>query len=82
VFHNVFLLAAHPNLSKIHDGTPKNFASLKGCTKLYMAIGICLVRKYACGNETLHMCDKIIDDEPVCVCVCVFVCFTNSNCER
>jgi hypothetical protein len=28
----------HPNLSKTHDGTPQNVATLKRSTKLYMAI--------------------------------------------
>jgi hypothetical protein len=37
-----FSPAAHPNLSKTHDGTPQNFASWKGGTKLYMAINMYL----------------------------------------
>jgi hypothetical protein len=32
-------------------------------------------------NKTLHMLDKTIDDEPVCVYVCVLY-ITNSNYER
>jgi hypothetical protein len=42
VYRSLFSLAAHPNLSKIHDGTPQNFASRKGGTKLCMAINMCL----------------------------------------
>jgi hypothetical protein len=40
VFRNLSSPAAHPNLSKTHDGTPQNVASRKGGTKLYMAINM------------------------------------------
>jgi hypothetical protein len=40
VFHNLFSLAAHPDLSKTHGGTPQNVASQKGGTKLYIAINV------------------------------------------
>jgi hypothetical protein len=81
VYRKLISPAAHPNLSKTHDGTPQNVASRKRGTKLYMAINMylqinpCPVRMQAYENKTLHMLDKTIDDEPVCVCVCV----TNSN---
>jgi hypothetical protein len=38
VFRNLFSLAAHPDLSKTHEGTSQNVASRKGGTKLYMTI--------------------------------------------
>jgi hypothetical protein len=58
VFRNIFSLAAHPNLSETHDGTPQNFASLKGDTKLYIAINMYLhisswpISVQACENKT------------------------------
>jgi hypothetical protein len=78
-FRNLFSPAAHPNLSKTRDGTPHNVASRKGGTKLYMAINMYLhintspIRTQAYENKTLHMLNKTIDYEPVCVCVCVCV---------
>jgi hypothetical protein len=42
VFRHLFSPAAHPNLSRTHDGTPQNFASRKRGTKLYMAINMYL----------------------------------------
>jgi hypothetical protein len=35
VFRDLFSPAAHPDLSKRHDGTPQNVASRKGGTKLH-----------------------------------------------
>jgi hypothetical protein len=72
VFRNLFSSAEHPNLSKAHDGTSQNVASGKGDTKLYMAINMYLhispcPRIQAYENKTLHMLNKTIDDEPVCV---------------
>jgi hypothetical protein len=80
----------HTLICQTHDGTPHNVASRKGGTKLYMAINmylhinICPVRIQAYENKKLHMFNKTIDAEPVCVCVCVCVCVftTNSNYER
>jgi hypothetical protein len=66
VFRNQFPPAAHPNLSKTHDGIPHNFTSGKGGTKLYMAINmylhtsICPIRMQAYKK---HMLNKTIDDE-------------------
>jgi hypothetical protein len=37
-----FSPVAHHKLSKTHDGTPQNFASRKGGTKLYLAINMYL----------------------------------------
>jgi hypothetical protein len=80
VFHNLFSPAVHPKLSKTHDGTPQNIASWKGGAKLYMGINMYLhintftIRMQAYENKTLHMLDKIIDDEPLCLSVCLSVC--------
>jgi hypothetical protein len=58
VFRKLFPPAAHSNLSKTRDGTPQNFASRKGSTKLYMAITMylhinpCPIRMQAYGNKT------------------------------
>jgi hypothetical protein len=38
----LFSPAAHPNLSKTHDGTLQHFPSRKVGTKFYMAINKCL----------------------------------------
>jgi hypothetical protein len=40
MFREFFSLTAHTDLSKIHDDTPQNIASLKGDKKLYMAISM------------------------------------------
>jgi hypothetical protein len=64
-----FLNAAHPDLSKTHDGMLQNVASRKGGTKLYMTINTylhintCRIRMQAYENKTLQMLDKTIDDE-------------------
>jgi hypothetical protein len=55
------------------------FCLMKRGTKLYMAIKMylyvnpCLISVQAYVNRTSHMLNKIIDDEPVCVYVFVFV---------
>jgi hypothetical protein len=78
VFRKISSSVAHPNLSKTHDGTPQNFASRKEVTKLYVAInmylhiGPCPIRMQAYENKTKHVLNETIDDEPVCVCVCVY----------
>jgi hypothetical protein len=56
--HRMNTYPIHPNLPKILDGTPQNFASRKGGTKLYMAINmylhinLCPVRMQAYENKT------------------------------
>jgi hypothetical protein len=56
--NHFFQPAAHPNLSKTHDGTPENFASRNGSTKLYMYINMylqnntCPTRMQAYQNKT------------------------------
>jgi hypothetical protein len=86
VFRNLLLSAAHSNSSKTHNGTPQNVASRKGSTKLYMAINMyvhiatCPIRMQAYEHKILHMLNKTIDNGPMCVCV--FICFTNSNYEK
>jgi hypothetical protein len=56
-----FSPAVRPNLSKTHDGTPQNFASQKGSTKLCMAINMylhikpCPKRMQAYENKTTHV---------------------------
>jgi hypothetical protein len=58
VFRNPFPPVAHPNLSKTNDGTPQNFSSQKGGTKLYVAINMylhinsCPIRMQAYKNKT------------------------------
>jgi hypothetical protein len=53
-----FSPAAHPNLSKAHDGTPQNFTSRKGGTKLHMAVNMfvhinpCPIRMQTYENKT------------------------------
>jgi hypothetical protein len=42
VFHKLFSIVAHPNLSKTHHCTPQNSSSCKGGTKLYMATNMYL----------------------------------------
>jgi hypothetical protein len=57
-FRNLFSPAAHRNLSKTHGGTPQNFASPKGGTKLYMTINMylhinpCPIRMQAYKSKT------------------------------
>jgi hypothetical protein len=45
---------------------------------MYLHINPCPIRVQAYENKILHMLNKTIDDEPVCVCVCI----TNPNYEK
>jgi hypothetical protein len=75
LFRKHFPPAAHPHLSKTHDGTPKNFTSRKVGTKLQMVINMyldinpCPTRMHAFENKTQHMMNKTIDAEPMYVSV-------------
>jgi hypothetical protein len=69
VFRKRFSPAAHPDLSKAHDGTPQNVASRKEGTEVYMAINmylhinICPKRMHTYEKKRLHVLDKTVDDE-------------------
>jgi hypothetical protein len=50
-----FFHPRHTLICQTHDGTPQNFASRKGGTKLYTAINIYIsTRMQAYENKTLH----------------------------
>jgi hypothetical protein len=78
-----FFQLRHTLICQTHTSTLQNFSSQKGGTKLYMAINMYLhikpypTRMQPYENKTQHILNETIDDEPVCVCVCV----TNSNYE-
>jgi hypothetical protein len=61
VFRKLSSPPAHPNLSEPHDGTPQNFVSQKGGTKLYMNISmylhinVCPIMVQAYENKTTHV---------------------------
>jgi hypothetical protein len=90
VYRKLFSPVAHPNLSKTHDGTPQNFASRKGGTKLYMAINMYLhtnpcpigVQAYEKLNYrwwnslSLRVCVCLRQCLSLCVCVCVCLCLS------
>jgi hypothetical protein len=66
----------HPRNTVIyqtHNGIPQNFTSRKRAIELFMAINMylhinsCPIKRQAHENKTLHMLDKTIDEEPVCM---------------
>jgi hypothetical protein len=63
-FHSLFPPAAHPDMSKTHDGRLQNFASRKGGKKLYMTINTKRDKEniYMTINIDLHMnpCPAIV----------------------
>jgi hypothetical protein len=77
VFRNFFSPAAHPDLSKTHDGTEfllttRVYETVHG-HNMYLQFSPCPTRMQAYENKTQHMLNETIDDELTCVCACACV---------
>jgi hypothetical protein len=59
-------MTAHYKVSP-HEKGVRNYTW--SVINIYIHINTCPVRMQAYENKTLHMLDKTIDNEPVCVCI-------------